>query len=200
MPAFRQQLDDWITHTLAQKYNGKSAPRIVLFSPIAHEDLHNPGPAGRPREQRAAGALHEGDGGGRRGARRAVRRSVHAEPRSCTRAAKTPLTINGVHLNAEGNRRIGEVIDRALFGPPPAHKRRPTSTALRQAVAGQELHWFNRYRTTDGFATFGDRAFLTFIRGNPRDVNPEQVQFEPKKTCCRPTTRCWSARSPCSTC
>ena len=42
LAAFKQQLDDWITHTLAQKYNGKSAPRIVLFSPIAHEDLHNP--------------------------------------------------------------------------------------------------------------------------------------------------------------
>ena len=42
LAAFKQQLDEWITHTLGQKYNGKSAPRIVLFSPIAHENLHNP--------------------------------------------------------------------------------------------------------------------------------------------------------------
>src|SRR5262245_43637890 len=42
LPAFRKQLEDWIAHTLAQKYNGKTAPRIVLFSPIAHEDLRNP--------------------------------------------------------------------------------------------------------------------------------------------------------------
>jgi len=42
LTAFKQQLDEWITHTLGQKYNGKSAPRIVLFSPIAHENLHNP--------------------------------------------------------------------------------------------------------------------------------------------------------------
>ena len=42
LPAFKQQLGDWITHTLEQKYNGKSAPRIVLFSPIAHEDLGDP--------------------------------------------------------------------------------------------------------------------------------------------------------------
>ena len=53
LPAFRQQLDEWITHTLAQKYNGKSAPRIVLFSPIAHEDLHNPDlPDGRENNVR----------------------------------------------------------------------------------------------------------------------------------------------------
>jgi hypothetical protein len=31
LPAFRKQLDEWITHTLAQKYNGKTAPRLVLF-------------------------------------------------------------------------------------------------------------------------------------------------------------------------
>ena len=35
----------------------------------------------------------------------------------------------------------------------------------------RDFYWFNRYRTTDGFATYGDRAFLTFIRGNPRNVN-----------------------------
>ena len=34
---------------------------------------------------------------------------------------KAPLTINGVHLNADGNRRIAEVIDRALFGAAPKH-------------------------------------------------------------------------------
>ena len=41
----------------------------------------------------------------------------------------------------------------------------------------KNFHWFNRYRTTDGFATYGDRAFLTFIRGNPRNVNPATAKF-----------------------
>ena len=39
LPKFKQDLDEWIKHTLAQKYNGKSAPRLVLFSPITQEDL-----------------------------------------------------------------------------------------------------------------------------------------------------------------
>src|SRR6187549_2067372 len=42
LATFKQQLANWIDHTLTQKYNGKSAPRLVLFSPIAHEDLHSP--------------------------------------------------------------------------------------------------------------------------------------------------------------
>ena len=44
-------------------------------------------------------------------------------------------------------------------------------------MADRNFNWFKRYRTTDAFATFGDRAFLTFIRTNPRDVNPARVQF-----------------------
>ena len=55
LEAFKKQLTDWITHTLAQKYNGKSAPRVVLFSPIAHEDLGNPDlPDGKENNQRLA--------------------------------------------------------------------------------------------------------------------------------------------------
>jgi len=38
---FRKALAAFITHTLAQKYNGTSAPRLVLFSPIAHENVHD---------------------------------------------------------------------------------------------------------------------------------------------------------------
>ncbi|HRX82699.1 MAG TPA: SGNH/GDSL hydrolase family protein, partial [Pirellulaceae bacterium] len=36
---FKQDLADQIKQMQAQKYNGESAPRIVIFSPIAHEDL-----------------------------------------------------------------------------------------------------------------------------------------------------------------
>ena len=54
------------------------------------------------------------------GPQRALRRSVHAERRAVRRRPAPPLTINGVHLNGEGNRRIAEVIDRDLFGAAPA--------------------------------------------------------------------------------
>src|SRR5262245_61556952 len=33
LPKFKDDLDKWIKHTLNQKYNGKSAPRLVLFTP-----------------------------------------------------------------------------------------------------------------------------------------------------------------------
>src|SRR5436190_5388898 len=36
---FEQELEKFIEETLAAKYNGTSAPRLVLFSPIAHESI-----------------------------------------------------------------------------------------------------------------------------------------------------------------
>ena len=66
--------------------------------------------------------------------------------------SKAPLTIQGVHLNSEGNRQIAQVIDRALFGDAADVPARPTSTRLRQAVVDKDLHWFHRYRATDGYS------------------------------------------------
>jgi putative heme-binding domain-containing protein len=42
LPQFRKDLEAFVDHTLAQKYNGKSAPRLVLCSPPAFEDLKWP--------------------------------------------------------------------------------------------------------------------------------------------------------------
>ena len=36
---------------------------------------------------------------------------------------------------------------------------------LRKAVVDKDFYWFNRYRVTDGFSTYGDRAFLKFSEG-----------------------------------
>jgi glucose/arabinose dehydrogenase/azurin/lysophospholipase L1-like esterase len=176
LATFKQQLDEWITHTLAQKYNGKSAPRVVLFSPIAHEDLHNPDlPDGRENNARLElYTLVMSQVANARGVRFV---DLFAPTKALYAAAKSPLTMDGVHLNREGNRQVAEMIDRELFGARPRAYTQAYLTALQKAVADRNFQWFNRYRTTDAFATFGDRAFLTFIRTNPRDVNPARVQF-----------------------
>jgi glucose/arabinose dehydrogenase len=173
LESFKKTLDDWITHTLAQKYNGKSAPRLVLFSPIAHENLHNPDlPDGQANNERLAlytKAMEDV------ASVRGVRFVDLFEPsRQAYLDARAPLTSNGVHLNSEGNRRIAEIIDRSLFGAPPASSV-SFLAQLRQAVVDKNTLWFDRYRVTDGYSTYGERAFLTFIKGIPRDVNHDQI-------------------------
>ena len=169
LTAFRQQLGDWIAHTLGQRYNGKSAPRLVLFSPIAHENLRNPdlpdGVVNNGRLKLYTQAMSDVAK-----ARGVTFVDLFTPSLQLYASARAPLTIQGVHLNSEGNRRISEVIDRALFGEPKTYE--PSYLErLRQAVLDKDFHWFNRYRTTDGFATFGDRAFLTFLKGNPRNAS-----------------------------
>jgi len=39
---FEKDLDGFLKGLASQKFNGKSAPRVVLFSPIAHENLKDP--------------------------------------------------------------------------------------------------------------------------------------------------------------
>ena len=47
LDTFQQNVAAFIKHTLEQKYNGKSAPRLVLFSPIAHEFIDDPNLPGK---------------------------------------------------------------------------------------------------------------------------------------------------------
>lgn len=173
LDAFRQQLEAWINHTLAQKYNGKTPPRLVLFSPIAHEDLGSPDvPDGRENNQRLA--LYTRAMAEVANAHGVFFVDLFAPSAKLYAASKAPLTLQGVHLNNEGNRQIARVIDRALFGGAPVHQE-PYLARIREAVVDKNVHWFHRYRVTDGYSTYGDRAFLNFVRGTPSNVNADHL-------------------------
>jgi glucose/arabinose dehydrogenase len=179
LETFRKQLNDWIAHTHAQRYNGKTAPRIVLFSPIAHEDLGDPNlPDGKENNvrlelyTRAMGEVARQQG--------VTFVDLFTPSRQLYAQSKAPLTIQGIHLNTEGNRQIAQVIDRALFGGSAKH---PDGllTRLREAVVDKNFYWFQRYRVTDGYSTFGDRAFLNFVRNTPSNVNANVLAKTPKE-------------------
>jgi putative heme-binding domain-containing protein len=181
LPQFKSDLAAWLKHTLSQKYNGKSTPRVVLFSPPPFEDHKTPNlPTGAAVESinknltlysQAMGAVAKESG-------------VHfvdlnASLKPAFAAAKKPLTINGVHLNEAGNRALAEAIDAGLS--PAAGKYAPPDenllAKLRPAVQDKAFHWYQRYRVTDGFSTYGGRAWLRFP---PRtgQSNYEVVQKE----------------------
>jgi putative heme-binding domain-containing protein len=166
---FKQDLSSFIQHTLSQKYNGRSAPRLVLFSPIAHEDLHSPNlPDGQDNNARLemyTAAMAE------------VARShgvvfvdLFHPSSSLYATAARPLTINGIHLTEEGNHQIAKVIDRTLFaGEPEGNRATEALEKLRQAVVDKNFYWFNRYRTVDGYNIYGGR------RVEPRGTVPNVV-------------------------
>ena len=146
----------------------------MLFSPIAHEDLHSPDlPDGKENNQRLAVYTRAMEQVAK--AQNITFVDLFTPSTQLYAAARTPLTMHGVHLTAEGDRQIAQVIDRALFGDPAKLATETYLSTLRAAVMDKNFHWFNRYRVTDGFSTYGDRAFLSFIRGNPRNVNANQM-------------------------
>jgi putative heme-binding domain-containing protein len=172
---FRTDLDNFIKHTLAQKYNGKSAPRLVLFSPIAHEDLKSPNlPDGRENNKRlelyskAMGEVAAKNG--------VVFVDLFGPTRALYAKAAEPLTINGIHLTEHGNKALAKVIDEALFAGQVDPKRDAQALEkLRQAVLDKNFWWFNRYRVLDGYNVYGGRAFEKYA---DKQSNYEDQQRE----------------------
>jgi putative heme-binding domain-containing protein len=170
LPKFKQDLEAFLQKTKSAKYDGKQPPRIVLFSPIAHEDLKNRNlPDGKTNNARlelytkAMGEVAENSG--------VVFVDLFHPTKEAYAQAKQPLTINGIHLTPEGDRVLAGIIDKALFGNEPAPQRNAAHRAsLRQAINDKDFHWFERYRTTDGFSIYGGRADLSFVDGQTNRV------------------------------
>ncbi len=167
---FKHELEDFIKHTQSQKYNGQSAPRLVLFSPIAHEDLHDPnlpnGNENNPRLEMYTRAMAEVAK-----AHQIPFVDLYDPTLKLYSSASKPLTINGVHLNERGDQQVAAIVDAALFAGQPQPQRDPAALEkLRQAIIDKDFTWFNRYRTTDGYSIYGGRADLSFVDGQTNRV------------------------------
>ncbi|MCX7420066.1 MAG: dehydrogenase, partial [Planctomycetia bacterium] len=194
LAAFKKNVEEFIKHTLAQKYNGKSAPKLVLFSPIAHEFINNPNlpskevvAASNARLKMYSHAMGEVakvndvrfvdlftvTSTSVTGSKQL---EVQINPAVNLKSAVTDnsklmhglmtRTINGVHNNSNGDHVTAAIADVALFTTPIVNKIKPESLpALNAAVLDKNFYWFNRYRVTDGYSTYGDRAFLKFSEG-----------------------------------
>jgi len=187
---FKKELAKFIKHTRSQKYNGKSAPELVLFSPIAHEDIDDPNlPDGKENNVRLI--LYSK-------AMAQVARELDVPFVDLfTPTLKLydnhdkPLTHNGIHLNNLGYKRLGQVISKALTGKNKTPKKDHLEK-IQEAVLVRNLRWFNRYRATDGYSTYGGRADLMFVDGQTnRDVMNRELEILDVMTANR-DKRIWS--------
>ena len=174
LPKFKNDVKEFIEHTKGQKYNGRSAPKLVLFSPIAQELLADPNLPGR-------------DAIAKTNARLKLYSDALAEVakandvlfvdlfgptaqfgKELPGSPARPITINGIHINAKGDMWLAVyAMDQLVKSPHPWETGEwwKTLEPLRKAVVDKDFYWFNRYRVTDGYSTYGDRAFLKFSEG-----------------------------------
>jgi glucose/arabinose dehydrogenase len=152
---FERDLEGFIKTSTTTKYNGKNPPKLVLLSPIAHEDLKNPHVTdGKKNNENiklytsAMAELAKKNG--------VMFVDLYAPTLRLFESASHPLTINGIHLSDEGYERLGPIIDEALFGPRPA-KSPENLSALYAAVQEKNLQFFYDYRAVNGCYIYGGR-------------------------------------------
>jgi mono/diheme cytochrome c family protein/glucose/arabinose dehydrogenase len=154
---FEAELDAWVSHTLTKAYNGVAAPRLVLVSPIAFEDLSGGRDLPDGKKENANLALYT-----------EAMRSV-AKKRGIafvdlftptrlrgTRPGQAPLTINGFAPTEAGYVEIAGLLSEGAFGKAP---RRAKGNADKVLAAVREKDWFwnNDYNLVNGVHTHGQR-------------------------------------------
>ncbi|QDT15727.1 PVC-type heme-binding CxxCH protein [Alienimonas californiensis] len=186
LASFKKDLEDVIAGMRSQKYNGESAPRLVMFSPIAHENLNSPHlPDGSANNANLALYTE---------AMRAVCEAkqvpfvdLFSLSQKLYAESEEPLTTNGVHLLDRGDRLLARAIltapDSPLAhlanGPLPADEE---IADLREAALNKNYEWFSRYRVVDEYNVFGGRSKLAWFGQSNGDVMMREMEIFDVKT------------------
>lgn len=175
LDGFKNDLAKTIDGMRGQKYDGQTPPRLVFFSPIAHENLRDPNlPDGSANNTNLA--LYTEAMRGVCAEKQVVFVDLFAPSQTLYAAAAKPLTMNGIHLLDEGERAVADVIMQDLFPgaavPPAAPLER-----LRQAVLDKNYYWFSRYRVIDGYNVFGGRSKLAWFGQSNADVMMREMEI-----------------------
>ena len=167
---YKAELDAFLKHTLAQRYNGKSAPQLALVSPIAFENLSGKydlpnGVAENANLKMYALAMKEV----------AAKNKVHfidaySASKTWLDDPKTELTIDGAQLNNAGYAQFGPFLADEVFGK--KNSSSPNRMAVYAAVMEKNWMWHNDYKIPNGVHVFGRRY-------NP--FGPDNYPAEQKK-------------------
>jgi putative heme-binding domain-containing protein len=160
LAGFRDKLTAFLQSLAGKSFNGTTAPRIVLVSPIPNENVAGVAAADLNNERLASYVATMRDV-----AREQSVGFVEVfEPiRAAVANPATDLTINGCHLTRQGYDLFAQEFFRRCFrAEPPA-----ISEPLRQAVIDLDRQFFRRYRPLNTFYYTGGRnkdyGYLDFL-------------------------------------
>ena len=154
--SFEAELDAWVQHTLSRAYNGQTAPRVVLVSPIAFEDQSAKRDLPNGEKENANLDLYS------RAIERVARKHglTFVDLFSATKAlyAKSiqPLTTMGFIPNDAGYQRVAEILATGLYGAQPRVSKADPEL-VRKAVLEKDWFWNTDYNILNGVHTHGRR-------------------------------------------
>jgi mono/diheme cytochrome c family protein len=153
---YQSELDAFITHTLSQKYNGKTAPRLVLVSPIAFEDLSQVLDLPDGKKENTNLALYTKTMKEVAAKHRIGFIDLHTPTLELYATEANPLTINGFSLNDLGERKLAEILHHALYKPSPINPNADAKKLL-SLVKDKAWFWQQDHRVLNGVHAYGRR-------------------------------------------
>lgn len=160
IPAFRERLSTYLAEMKTSLFNGESASRIVLVSPIANEDAAGVNGAEMNNDrlalyttamQEVAAEMEVGFA------------NVFTATRTAFDDPDTDLTINGAHMSAKGY----EVFANQLFSETFAESSPEVNEEIRELVIDKNRQYQRRYRPVNSFYYTGGRkksyGYLDFL-------------------------------------
>ncbi len=168
---FRGELDAFLKHTLAQKYNGTAAPKLVLVSPTAIQDISALLDVPDGKAQNALLAAFSSVMEAVAAKNGVVFVDAFRASQGWYRESKERLTSDGAQLNDAGYRKLASLLLDRVFGAVPA-KAEARRELVHKAVAEKNWFWIQDFKIPNGVHAYGRRY-------NP--FGPANYPFEVQK-------------------
>ncbi len=160
LPAFKKKLSEYLAGLKTKAFNGKTAPRIVLVSPVANQNMKGV----------AAADLNNANIKLYTAAMREVAAEqkvgfvdVFAATLETAREPAADFTTNGCHLSEKGYAVFSAALFKGTFDETPPE----VPAALREAVVEKDRQFFRRFRPLNTFYYTGGRnkayGYLDFL-------------------------------------
>ncbi len=149
LDSFREELEALVNDLKSHRYNGHSAPQVVLISPIAHENLGGHLPRGTEHNKQLALYTEAMAGVAEQHELRFV--DLFTPTREwMIDSPERKLTTNGIHLTAYGYWSVSQIMARSLglvdVIASPSSAGHPAAEKLRRAVYDKNHAFFFEWR------------------------------------------------------
>jgi mono/diheme cytochrome c family protein/glucose/arabinose dehydrogenase len=153
---YKNELDAFIKHTLGQKYNGVSAPQLVIVSPTAYQDVTHLMDVPKGDSQNENIWLYT------QAMKEVADKNNVSFVDAFTPSKKwysetdKPLTIDGMQLNSDGYKMLAVYLADEIFGSTP-RKAEANRALIHDFVMEKNWLWHNDYKIPNGVHVYGRR-------------------------------------------
>lgn len=153
---YEAELEAFVQHTLSKAYNGKAAPRLVLVSPIAFENLSAKRDLPNGEKENANLALYTA------AMERVAKKNaltfvdLFTPTKELYAKAEKPFTINGFAPTEAGYDKLGEILFTGIYGHQ-SHQSKADPAKVLAAVKEKDWCWNNDYNLVNGVHSHGQR-------------------------------------------